>query len=337
MKPLVSIIIPTYNCAAFVAESVRSALAQTYRPIEVIVVDDGSTDDTRDRLKAFGGDIRYIHQENAGAGAARNRGAAEAGGDFIAVLDADDTCAPDRVEAQLKLMLSDDRIGLVTCMARYVNYDATTTSGEWGSEQPPQEPDARPLRTGPEGWVFDHSVLPRLVRSPFLAPGTLLMHREQFLALGGYDTSLARAEDYDLLLRFAQTCRIGHVARPLYNYRKGREDSLTTNRMKLSDSIIKTLEKVARGPFGRQPEVRRELRRRIAAKHALIGALHVKDGATSLARPHFLAAVRAYPRPTSAACLVLAWSGPVGRPLLRRLARRIAGESPATENERERR
>jgi len=325
--PTVSIIIPTYNCGVLIGDAVRSALAQTHRPIEVIVVDDGSTDDTPERLKAYAGDIRYIRQENAGAGAARNHGAAEASGEFIAVLDADDTCPSERIEAQLRLIQRDERIGAVTCTAKFMSYDGSPRSDQWGEDAPPDEPGVRPIWSGPEGWIFDNSVLPRLVRSPFLAPNTLLMRRARFLALGGYDTTLARAEDYDLLLRFAQAGRIGHVPRALYHYRKGRAESLTMDRMKLADSVIRTLEKVARGPFGRQRSVRRELARRIAAKHALIAALHARDGSMALARKHFLAAVLAHARPTSAACLGLAWTGPVGRPLLGRLVRRILGDA----------
>ena len=99
---LVSCVIPVYNGARFVAESIESVLAQAYRPLEVIVVDDGSTDGTEDVLAAFGDRIRVFFQPNAGAAAARNRGVAEARGGWLTFQDADDLWAPDKLERQME-------------------------------------------------------------------------------------------------------------------------------------------------------------------------------------------------------------------------------------------
>src|SRR5712675_1199611 len=96
----VSVIIPTYNSGRLVVEAVESALAQTLAPAEILVVDDGSTDDTRDRLAKFGPPVSYIHQENQGVAAARNRGIRAATGDLVAFLDADDVWHPKKLERQ---------------------------------------------------------------------------------------------------------------------------------------------------------------------------------------------------------------------------------------------
>src|SRR5712664_3388839 len=97
----VSVIIPTYNCARFVVEAIESVLAQTVVPTEIVVVDDGSVDDTQERLRSYHGRIRYFRQGNGGVSAARYRGMREAQQEFIAFLDADDVWHPRKLELQL--------------------------------------------------------------------------------------------------------------------------------------------------------------------------------------------------------------------------------------------
>jgi glycosyltransferase involved in cell wall biosynthesis len=109
---LVSVLIPTYNRAYIVCRAIESVLAQTYPDIEVIVVDDGSTDDTRERIARFGDAVRYIYQQNAGLAAARNTGLAAARGEFIALQDSDDLWLPWKLEAQMAVMAVDSNIAL---------------------------------------------------------------------------------------------------------------------------------------------------------------------------------------------------------------------------------
>ena len=100
--PAVSVIIPCHNYGRFVTAAVESALSQTYQPVDVIVIDDGSTDDTPERLQAFGSRIRYIRQENQGVSAARNTGIRQSCGEWVAFLDADDFWHPQKLEAQFR-------------------------------------------------------------------------------------------------------------------------------------------------------------------------------------------------------------------------------------------
>ena len=122
----VSVIIPTYNYGRFIAETIESALGQTLLPHEVIVVDDGSTDETAEVVASFGERVRYIYQENAGVCAARNRGVAASSGDLIAFLDADDIWEPTKLEKQAA-KFADPDVGLVHCGMREFDSDTGET------------------------------------------------------------------------------------------------------------------------------------------------------------------------------------------------------------------
>src|ERR1700678_3861883 len=120
-QPLVSIIIPTYNRAEYLGQAIDSALAQSYRPIEIIVVDDGSTDDTQGVAARYGDRIRYIHKANGGASSARNAGFAAASGEVLALLDSDDRWLTEKLEKQISLL--SDGVGLVHAGFRVFNSD----------------------------------------------------------------------------------------------------------------------------------------------------------------------------------------------------------------------
>src|SRR5262245_15747118 len=109
----VSVVIPTYNCGRLVTEAVDSVLGQTVPPAEVIVVDDGSQDDTAERLAAYAGRVRYLRQENQGVAAARNCGVAASGGEVVAFLDADDVWHPRKLEFQLAALDRHPGLGLL--------------------------------------------------------------------------------------------------------------------------------------------------------------------------------------------------------------------------------
>jgi hypothetical protein len=182
-SPLVSAVIPTYNRADMVEAAVRSALNQTYDALEVLVVDDGSSDDTVARLAAFGEPVRVIrHDTNRGAAAARNTGIAEARGEYVALLDSDDLWEPDKTARQLDFM-RDRR--LVMCCTGFRSVYA---------------PGSAPLtKPRPYGELL---ALEDLLWGVYVAPGsTLIARRQRLLELGGYDTTLPRLEDWDLLLR----------------------------------------------------------------------------------------------------------------------------------------
>ena len=182
--PLVSVIIPAYNYGRFIEDALESVLAQTYRRFELIVVDDGSTDDTRARVGRFASRVTYIHQPNGGLSAARNTGILAARGSLLAFLDADDVWLPRKLERQVATIDIDPKVGVVYSWWGYMD-----------ETRAPLPQTTRPAHRGP---VFEE-----LLRGPFAAPSTWLIRRACFERVGLFDPRIKRAEDWDLLLRIA--------------------------------------------------------------------------------------------------------------------------------------
>lgn len=202
MNPLVTVVVPTFDGAAFVRETLESVLAQTYRPFEVVVCDDGSTDGTVAILREFGDRIRVVEQQNSGVAAARNRAAREARGELLAFLDHDDLHEPHMLETLVPKLLGDPSLGLVYADAWVID-SAGHLRGQRG----------RFLRYA-EGHVFD-----ALLHGNFIPVETTLLRASLYAELGGCDTSLRYLEDYDLCLRVARRARIGFHPEPLARYR----------------------------------------------------------------------------------------------------------------------
>lgn len=212
----VSVIIPTYNHAAYLREAVDSARRQTAPPFEIIVVDDGSTDETPRILAAYGDRIRTIRQENQGVAAARNAGLAAARGDYVAFLDSDDIWNLRKLERQIARFESDPDLGLVHCGLQWIDALGAVTSVSVA---------------GLEGWVA--SDLLRLEREVIAAPGSSIMVPARVAReIGGFDPRLPPSEDWDFCYRVTTQYRIGYVREVLFSYRQhGRGIHLNIPRM----------------------------------------------------------------------------------------------------------
>lgn len=200
----VSVIIPTYHCGQFIADAIAGALDQTIAPLELIVVDDGSTDNTAEVVRTFGDLVRYVPQENAGVSAARNRGVAESTGEIIAFLDADDTWEPTKLAKQLAVFESDPEVGLVHCGMREFDSQTGETVG---------------FRVhGKEGWVADDLLL---WEDPAVnvSGSSIMCRRSAFESTEGFDPEIKVGEDWDLCYRIARKHKVGFVSEPLVNYR----------------------------------------------------------------------------------------------------------------------
>jgi len=200
-SPLVSVIIPTYNSARFLHQALQSALEQTYQKREIIVVDDGSTDETKMTLGRFNGTIRYLQQEHQGAAAARNTGIQAANGDFICFLDADDIWASNKLDLQLDFLKRHRDTGLLSGRCRkfmdqgspYMSFTAAAPVGN-------------AVRIFPAPQAFTE-----LVKFNFIPTSTVMIRKECFDKVGLFDLNLIPVEDRDLWLRISAHFEVAHL------------------------------------------------------------------------------------------------------------------------------
>lgn len=236
MAALVSAIIPTYNYARFVGRAVDSVLAQTYSPVECIVVDDGSTDDTPQVLASYGDRIRAIRQDNRGLSGARNAGIAAARGRYIALLDADDAWKPEKLARQVAAIEGDPDVGAVGC-AYEVTDEIHAPRAVALRPTPPQLP-ARLRRIAlRESWVE--------------ASGSgALVPRRIFDELGVFDEQLRAAEDWDMWLRIAARYRIVNLPEVLVSISQHG-----TGTFRNADKMERSQWNVYRASVARWPEL----------------------------------------------------------------------------------
>lgn len=201
----VTALIPTYNCAAYVADAVESVLAQTYPVHEILVVDDGSTDHTAEVLARFGDRIRYIRQVNAGPPAARNTGISQATGDFIALLDSDDLWVPEKLRLQMEYFDQHPACGLV--------YSDMKTFDQTGIIE--ESVKASRNLTLPSGSIFS-----QLWAETLFQTSSVVIRKECFDTAGLFDTMLRMGDDYEIFLRIARHYEFGCVDQPLVLYRQ---------------------------------------------------------------------------------------------------------------------
>lgn len=200
--PLVTVVVPVYNGARFLAETLRSVLAQRDAALELVVVDDGSTDTSREIVAGFGARVRALQQANGGVAAARNAGAAEARGAYVAFLDQDDVWEPDLVAT-----LVPELERRPECVLAYADSWIVDARGGVHGRRSRFLPPAA-------GDVFAE-----LIPRNFVPVETALMRTETWRALGGFDPALRYLEDWELCLRAARTGPFAYVDRPLARYR----------------------------------------------------------------------------------------------------------------------
>ncbi|SMC25026.1 Glycosyl transferase family 2 [Desulfacinum hydrothermale DSM 13146] len=210
MTDLVSVIIPTHNRAHMVREAVDSVLAQEGVRMEIIVVDDGSTDETPEVLAPYRDRILVIRQSNRGVSAARNRGVQAARGQWIAFLDSDDLWLPGKLRAQLDFFAAHPR--WLICQTEEV---WIRNGRRWNPKR---------YHAKPSGHCFD-----RLLERCLISPSAVMLHRSLLEQVGLFDEDLPACEDYDLWLRIGCRHPIGLVPKPLVIKRGGHADQLSAS------------------------------------------------------------------------------------------------------------
>jgi glycosyltransferase involved in cell wall biosynthesis len=202
MSPEVSVVIPAYNAAAYLAGAVDSVLAQTFGDRELVVVDDGSTDATPQVLEGYGSSVRVVRQANQGVAAARNRGLRESRGRWVAFLDADDQWAPDKLARQVEALRGQPGHG--ACATRFTVVDE--------GKGPVEVRGARSGEATLEALLLNGNVVG--------TPSTVISERTLLEACGGFDPALSQCADWDLWIRVALRTAFVCLEEPLVAYRR---------------------------------------------------------------------------------------------------------------------
>ncbi|WP_031434784.1 glycosyltransferase family 2 protein [Methylomarinum vadi] len=221
----ISVIVPTYNRCRYLKRALRSVYAQSYAPYEVIVIDDGSGDDTAAMVQKQFPEVKYFFQSNKGVSAARNLGIKQATGDWIALLDSDDEWLPSKLQLQAESLK--DQNDKKVCHTEEI----------WIRHGRRVNPMHKHRKSG--GWIF-RQCLPLCVMSP----SSIVLHRSIFDKVGMFDESLPACEDYDLWLRITAHYPVLFIEQPQIVKYGGHDDQLSRKYWGMDRFRIKALEKI---------------------------------------------------------------------------------------------
>ncbi len=257
-SPTVSVIIATYNRATMVKEAIESVLKQTYRDFEIIVVDDGSTDNTRKTVTALSDKIVYVYQQNRGRSNARNHGISLTRGKYIAFLDSDDLFLPDKLAKQFEAMEKRPEILLSHTSYQYVDY-----GGNYIKE----------MKSG----RFSGSVYPKIIRRCPIATPTVMLRREALKNGLCFKEGITIGEDIILWTQIARNSCILGINEVLAKVRVGGESAATDSQAQIT-GITNILEYTVKQEAGMKPGLRRNL---LADGYLKTGFHHLRKGAAS--------------------------------------------------------
>jgi glycosyltransferase involved in cell wall biosynthesis len=288
--PLITVVMPAYNASFFIVDAMRSVLDQDYPNIELIVVDDGSSDGTAAAAERFDDRVRVVRQRNAGPAAARNRGLEAAKGDFIAFLDADDVWLPGKLTAQVRYLQDHPETGVV--FGGFMLWHPTVD----GAFVPPPEPHNAdgPLKlvAACSGWIYKDLLLDSVV-----CIITAMVRKSVLDAVGNFDESLRTGEDYDFWLRASRQFRADKLDRALACYRL--HPGGTTKVPRAENNEYRVLQKNlalygSTGPDNLAPTAD-ALRARLFKLCFDHGYLHMRSGDPQVARNAFVTAIHHSP------------------------------------------
>lgn len=339
----VSVVLPAYNCEPYIRTAVESVLNQGYRPIELIVVDDGSTDGTMRALEPFRHQLRIIQQDNAGAAAARNTGLKAASGEYIAFLDADDWWYSSRLSSQIAALRQHPAAGMI-----FSDFTVTDAAGvlymqngirqwygvwrdaaatPWGKVFEASSPVPVIDSHGKAGSAMAYSgqLAKRLFSGNFINTSSVLVRQEAMTRAGLFDTSLGTEEDYDLWLRIARDWPLAYVDAPLVARRR-RPGQLTdtSQNEQVTRNVLTVISRAAERMEG--VVVPTEIRRRLARLHFNLGVMCLRTNRNAEARELLWRSVCGCPNAWPRYLMLLLAFGPAGvYGGLERLNRRLRG------------
>ncbi len=271
--PKISVIIPSYNCAAYLATAVESVLAQTYTDHEIIVVDDGSTDTTAAAIAPYLDRVQFIRQANKGLPGARNTGIRASTGELIALLDADDSWLPQKLALQLPAF-DDPSVGIV-----YSDFSVQYSDGRFLDSYLAN----RPLAS--EGFIVDS-----YIRSRYLFPSTMVLRREAMEGCGLFDEEMVAAEDIELFARICLRWKVVRIPQALMIRTEGVHN-ITANTEKLSRYTILAFHKILQREPAMPAPTKATLHKELALQYWYRGYADFQAGRSS-ARQNLIRAAR---------------------------------------------
>lgn len=243
---LISVLIPTYNAGIYIEKTLQSVLEQTYQNIEIIVVDDGSTDDTEIILKKFDDPrLHYIKQTNSGGPAKpRNVGIAASKGEYIALFDSDDLMLPTKLSTQIEaLKATPDAAFCCTNFSKIDECGKITTAAFWETNKNFQNLDKSKQDTFGNYYYYPNELTNNLLIHNFVATSSVLIRKDVLDKIGGFDESLANADDYDMWLRISPHYSYILIPQVMHQYRL-REGNITSRGIyKLVDGRVAVLKR----------------------------------------------------------------------------------------------
>lgn len=249
-QPSVSIVIPCFKQARYLAHAIESALSQSYQPVEVIVVDDGSPDDVAEVVSRYP-TVKYVHQRNSGIAAARNTGVRESHGELVVFLDADDWLLPGAIEAGVRAFRAHPESGYVAGLVQW------TDAGGVPIDTPPR-PDIG-------GDVFEQLLVDNCRTWIHAA----MYRTEAVRAVGGFDASVVHMEDWDLNLRVARVAPV-HLHDAVVGMYRRHRSSRSTNARAMLRSVTRMLRRYQRELRG-QPRYQRACERGLRRHREIFG------------------------------------------------------------------
>ena len=277
--PVVSVIIPAYNAASFIGDALASIRDQSFRDVEVVVVDDGSTDDTLGAIRRFDRelDLIILTQDNTGPAAARNRGIRRAGGRYCAFLDADDVMLPDRLRAQSAMLDSDPELGLV--------HTDLMTFDERGIIHRTRRAFSNPCG----GMVLD-----QLLLNNFITTSTVMAPKSRLVHAGLFGEGRRVSEDFEFWLRMAARWKVGFIDEPLVRYRR-RPGSLSDDKVISAQCALDVVEHFWR-EHPQHRSSRPHIHRQSLASHlAAVGQAALAQGSRGTALAYLGRSLSLYP------------------------------------------
>jgi glycosyltransferase involved in cell wall biosynthesis len=266
--PTVTAIIPTYNRAKLLSQALESALCQTRRPDEIIIVDDGSTDDTKRIVEGYGTQVRYFYQNNSGPAAARNRGLRAASGDIIAFLDSDDLWVPKKTEVQLEFLARNPEVGgLFGDMSNFFSAEDSVTAEIKNVELH----DYLVAHANDLGDLFEWLIIENVIPTP-----TVMLRRSVVERIGFFNESLIVAEDLDYWLRAVSACRWGFINEVLLTRRR-HDSNLISDSTRRKVSTIEVLSTTGIDLAGSRPRAKLLIEQKVRELHYDLGSKFLRD------------------------------------------------------------